>query len=88
MKLTTAICCDGINPTLTHIKNDIDKNCEFLYPVLKFISFVRTSSLWSVGVRKVVRESYYHFEVKNVLCTAPSPTTHIPSAIGLTRNYH
>ena len=72
------------------------KNFASISPVKWFMSFVKTSSLRSVGIRKIGREYFYYLEVDkpSVLCTVPSLTstpvltTHTPTAIGLTRNHH
>ena len=72
------------------------KNFASISPVKWFMSFVKTSSLRSVGIRKIGREDFYYLEVDkpSVLCTVPSLTstpvltTHTPTAIGLTRNHH
>ena len=72
------------------------KNFASTSPVKWFMSFVKTSSLRSVGIRKIGREYFYYLEVDkpSVLCTVPSLTstpvltTHTPTTIGLTRNHH
>ena len=53
------------------------KNFASTSPVKWFMSFVKTSSLRSVGIRKIGREYFYYLEVDkpSVLCTVPSLTS-------------
>ena len=46
------------------------------------------SRKWSIGLQKSAGNFSTIQNLKCVLCTAPSLTTHTPSAKGLTRSYH
>ena len=59
----------------------VTKSFDPIYPVKWIMSFVKTSSLRSVEIRKICRESFTIEKLTRVLCTVPSCTynAHIDS---------
>ena len=52
----------------------LTKSFDPIYPVKWIMSFVKTSSLRSVEIRKICRECFTIEKLTRVLCTVPSCT--------------